>query len=476
MSGFQRVFERLPVVFQHWTLIVKACHACSMPHTFGSIISVALILTGCVSSPVSEAAERPPNIILIMADDLGYECLSSNGSTSYQTPELDALAAKGMRFTQCYSQPVCTPSRVQIMTGRYNHSNYEFFGYLNPSEFTFGNLAKKAGYATCIAGKWQLNGLTYQLDGYQDSNRPHAAGFDEYCLWQLTQPRAKGERYAHPLIEQNGQLLDTKKYDYGPDVFTNHILDFIERNQKKPFLVYYPMVLTHDPFVPTPDSPEWQDTPNKKDKRFFAHMVKYMDKLVGRIHHKLEVLNLSEETIFIFTADNGTHRSIRSTTQTGVVLGGKGTTPNAGTHVPMIAYWKGKTPVGKVSSDLIDFSDMLPTFGEAMKVEHPNPGLVEGRSFLPQLKGERGRPRDWVYCYYDPLWGNLGQYKNQFVRDQRYKLYQDGRLIDVSRDELEKSPLDLEQVEGQSQQAHQRLGRVLNQMPRFAPKPPNKKP
>jgi hypothetical protein len=81
-----------------------------------------------------------------------------------------------------------------------------------------------------------------------------------------------------------------------------------------------------------------------------------------------------------------------------------------------------------------------------------------------------------VYCYYDPLWGNLGQYKNQFVRDQRYKLYQDGRLIDVSRDELEKSPLDLEQVEGLSQQAHQRLGRALNQMPRFAPKPPNKKP
>ncbi|HAQ97956.1 MAG TPA: arylsulfatase A, partial [Verrucomicrobiales bacterium] len=127
-----------------------------MAHTFGSIISVALILIGCISSTVSEAAERPPNIILIMADDLGYECLSSNGSTSYQTPELDALAAKGMRFTQCYSQPVCTPSRVQIMTGRYNHANYEYFGYLNPKEFTFGNLAKKAGYATCIAGKWQL--------------------------------------------------------------------------------------------------------------------------------------------------------------------------------------------------------------------------------------------------------------------------------------------------------------------------------
>jgi arylsulfatase A len=180
--------------------------------------------------------------------------------------------------------------------------------------------------------------------------------------------------------------LESGKHDYGPDVFTNFILDFIDRNQEDPFLVYYPMVLTHDPFVPTPDSPEWQDTPNKKDKRFFAHMVNYMDKLVGRIHHKLEELNLSEETILIFTADNGTHRSIRSATQTGVVLGGKGTTPNAGTHVPMIAYWKGKTPVGKVSSDLIDFSDMFPTFGEAMKVEHPNPSVLEGRSFLSSIE------------------------------------------------------------------------------------------
>ncbi len=423
-----------------------------------------------------EAKTDRPNIILIMADDLGYECLSSNGSTSYKTPELDALAKKGMRFTQCYSQPLCTPSRVQIMTGRYNHANYEYFGYLNPKEFTFGNLAKKAGYATCIAGKWQLNGLTYKLDGYQDSDRPHAAGFDEYCLWQLTQPRSKGERYAQALIEQNGKLLETGTHDYGPDVFTNFILDFIERHQEEPFLVYYPMVLTHDPFVPTPDSPEWKDTPNKKDKRFFAHMVQYMDKLVGRIHHKLETLNLSENTILLFTADNGTHRSIQSMTQTGTVIGGKGTTPNAGTHVPLIAYWKGKTPVGKVSNDLIDFSDMLPTFAEAMDVEHPRPSVVEGRSFLPQLKGERGHPREWVYCYYDPLWGNLGQYKNQFVRDQRYKLYQDGRLIDVAQDELEKTPLDMDEVSASAEKAGQRLGRALDLMPYFAPKPPNSKP
>ena len=103
---------------------------------------------------------RRPNVILIMADDMGYECLSSNGSLSYKTPVLDALAEEGIRFTNCYSQPLCTPSRVKIMTGKYNYRNYEKFGYLNPDELTFGTVMKNAGYKTCIAGKWQLNGIS----------------------------------------------------------------------------------------------------------------------------------------------------------------------------------------------------------------------------------------------------------------------------------------------------------------------------
>jgi arylsulfatase A len=425
---------------------------------------------------VANANTDRPNIILIMADDLGYECLGSNGSTSYRTPQLDALARKGVRFTHCYSQPLCTPSRVQIMTGRYNHANYQYFGYLAPQEFTFGNLAKQAGYATCIAGKWQLNGLTYKLDRHQDATRPRDAGFDAYCLWQLTQPRSKGERYAKPLIEQNGRLLDTTLDDYGPDVFTDFILDFMERNRKEPFFVYYPMVLTHDPFVPTPHSAEWSGQRNKKNNRFFGDMVHYMDHLVGRIHHKLEELQLSEKTILLFTGDNGTHRSIRSKTQTGSILGGKGTTPNAGTHVPLLAYWKGVTPEGGVCRDLVDFSDMFPTFSEAMGSVHPRPEIVEGRSFLAQLKGERGNPRSWVYCYYDPLWGRLAEYKNQFVRDRRFKLYQDGRLFDIPEDALEKRPIDPGKESPEAKTARHRLNTFLGEMPEWTPKPPNKVP
>ena len=139
----------------------------------------------------NEPSEEKPNIILIMADDMGYECLSAYGSTSYKTPRLDEMAASGVRFENCVSQPLCTPSRVKIMTGKYNYRNYEYFGYLGTDEYTFGNLMQDAGYATCIAGKWQLNGLAYQdeISDWNDSSKPNKLGFDEYCLWQLTQPR-----------------------------------------------------------------------------------------------------------------------------------------------------------------------------------------------------------------------------------------------------------------------------------------------
>ena len=119
---------------------------------------ILALLLGAVILPAM-AQERPPNIVLLMADDMGYECLSANGSLSYKTPFLDQLAQEGIRFNYAISQPLCTPSRVKIMTGRYNYRNYKSFGYLDVNEKTFGNLLKEAGYATCVVGKWQLNGV-----------------------------------------------------------------------------------------------------------------------------------------------------------------------------------------------------------------------------------------------------------------------------------------------------------------------------
>ena len=308
--------------------------------------------------------EQQPNIVLIMADDMGYECLGVNGSTEYETPNLDRLSSKGIRFDHAYSQPLCTPSRVKIMTGKYNYRNYEDFGYLNPNQETFGNLLKEAGYATCIAGKWQLNGLNRNNPGNQDKDRPHHFGFDEYSLWQLHHKRSEGERFANPLITQNSVDLPRDEDVYGPQVFADFVCDFIERKSDQPFFVYYPMVLVHDPFVPTPDSPEWSDPDRRyeNDTAYFADMMAYTDKIAGQIEAKLKEEGVWENTLFIFTADNGTHPSVYTSTNYGEVRGGKGLNINTGNHVPLIVSWPRIIQKSRVSEAMVSFNDFLPTF------------------------------------------------------------------------------------------------------------------
>ena len=197
-----------------------------------------------------------PNVILIMADDIGFECLSINGSTSYKTPVLDSLALNGVNFTKAISQPLCTPSRVKIMTGKYNFRNYDYFTYLNPKEKTFGNLFKENGYKTAVVGKWQLNGIKHQLEGHDDNTRPYHFGFDEYSLWQLTKVKEFGERFANPLIEQNGKVLPRDENAYGPDVVSDYAVDFIKRNKDQRFLLYIAHEAPHYPLQGRLSPPE----------------------------------------------------------------------------------------------------------------------------------------------------------------------------------------------------------------------------
>ncbi|MFW6290021.1 MAG: sulfatase-like hydrolase/transferase, partial [Mariniphaga sp.] len=333
------------------------------------LVLLLFVISGTGGQNAHSTMQRP-NIVLIMADDMGYECIGANGSLEYKTPNLDRLAASGIRFKNCYSQPLCTPSRVKIMTGKSNARNYVNFEYLDPQESTFGNLLKDVGYATCIAGKWQLNGLHHNYPGNQDVTRPNHFGFDEYCLWQLNHTRAEGERYARPLITANGADLPDDPDAYGPRVFADYLADFIERTAGKPFFIYYPMVLPHEPFVPTPDSPEWQDQSRRyeKDTAYFADMIAYIDKIVGQLEIKLRKENAWENTVFIFTADNGTDRNIISTTREGDVKGAKGKSINTGNHVPMIVSWPAKIKKGRLYSGLIDFADVLPTLADAAGV------------------------------------------------------------------------------------------------------------
>lgn len=388
-----------------------------------------------------------PNIILLMADDMGYECLSSNGCVSYHTPFIDNLAQAGIKFTHAYSQPLCTPSRVKIMTGKYNYRNYKAFGYLDENERTFGTMLKQAGYATCVVGKWQLNGVNSDFESSENEllKRPGHFGFDEYCLWNFI--GKSGNRYSNPRLFQNGRQLEGLEDKYGPDVASDYAMEFMDRNQNQPFFLYYPMILTHSPFVPTPDSEAWNDKSlrNKSDDLFFKDMVEYTDKIVQKLISHLEELGISDRTIFIFTADNGTHYSLTTQTVNGPYRGGKGTMPDAGTHVPMVVYNPGKIKTGFEYNELFEFSDFLPTFAEGAVTEVPDG--IDGISFYQLFIGQEQATRKTIFIHYDPLKkGGKERWYGRFVRNLEYKLYNDGRFYNVEDDPREKTPIPDEKL------------------------------
>ncbi len=436
---------------------------------------LVVLVVAALATTFSAAAAERPNVILIMADDIGWECFPGYGGEDYQTPNLDSLARKGVRFKNCFSTPICTPSRVKLMTGMYNFRNYTHFGYLNPKERTFGHMMQEAGYKTAVAGKWQLNGLYNSLPGSDDNRRPFKAGFDEYCLWQLTRGKGKdgGERFWSPPLEFNGEFLskEDNHEKYGPDIMSDFICDFIDRNQDRPFFVYYPMVLVHSPFVPTPDSigsgPRTHDANTPKGgkdaaKANFVAMVGYMDKIIGKIVDKVDAVGQLENTVIMFTADNGTNTSITSAWNDREIKGGKGGMKDMGTHVPFYAYWKGKTPRGAALDDMIDFTDFYATIAEAAGYKLGRNDPTDGRSFLPRLKGKKGDPREWVLCHYEPYWNKK---TGQFARSEDYKLYRDGSFYRMGADLEEENDILVGQFGEAGETSRMKLKAILDQCP-----------
>ncbi|MBS1827419.1 MAG: sulfatase-like hydrolase/transferase [Acidobacteria bacterium] len=407
------------------------------------------------------------NIVLILADDLGYECLNCYGGTSYKTPNLDRMAAQGVRFTHAYAQPLCTPTRVQLMTGLYNNRNWKAFGIMDPKEHTFGHRFQKLGYKTAMAGKWQFwsyNPPDFEPEWRGKGMLAEQAGFDEYCVWHALHTEDKGSRYGDPTYMVNGKLVKEEKDKFGDDVFSSFLMNFMEKHRNEPFFVYYPMALTHGPFNPTPRSANWTTARLKNDRKNFADMVAYMDEVVGRVWKKVEDLGIAERTLILFFSDNGTDKTITSKMGDKVVQGGKGLTTDAGTRVPCIGYWKGRTPVGKVCDDLVDSSDFYPTILDAVGAKPDR--KMDGRSFLPQLLGKRGNPREWTYCWFDPRPGHGKEAYTklvQYARTQRYKLYDDGRFYDVPNDVLEQRPLPAS-AGGEAGEARKKLQAVLQAM------------
>ena len=375
---------------------------------------LALLPITCVSSVPIIAAE-PPNIILILADDLGARELGCYGHPQHQTPHIDRLAASGTRLETFYAMPLCTPTRVALMTGQYGFHN-GFLGMSNPafrppanspqadigSHFTHADLLKAAGYATAMAGKWQLSGRLPTLI--------HDAGFDEYCMWAYDHNLPAGirhpahekggnsSRYWHPSIVQNGQYLPTQPSDYGPDLFNQFVIDFARKSsaQHQPFFISYTSPLTHGPHLETPDPAQ----PGQRRPAGFRSNLEYLDTLVGRLLDALSESRLDHNTYIIFIGDNGTAGN------------GKGTLTELGARVPCIVRGP-QVRSGVVSNALADLTDILPTLADIASAKLPAEIPFDGRSLLPLLHGKTDRHREWIYSHLDD---------GRILRDSRWLL------------------------------------------------------
>ncbi len=347
------------------------------------------------------------------------------------------------------------------MTGKPNYINYEYFTYLNPNQKTFGNLFQENGYKTALAGKWQLNGVQFDLDKNQDINRPYQFGFDEYCLWWL---RERGDRFANPNIVQNGKKLNKSIDDYGPDIFTDFIVDFIDKNKDDPFFIYYPMALVHDPFLPTPDSEDWTDLEKRNAGNkpiYFSDMLSYMDKIVGKISKALDKNNL-DNTILIFIGDNGTDTKVVTLNKGTEIRGAKGSTIKYASNIPMIVNWNSQIKKGFTSDAMIDFTDFYTTFEDILNLESKQ---SYGKSILPLITNNNYNEREVLITYYDPIWGSGGLGRGVYAQNKEYKLYKNGNFFNFSNDLYEKKPIDVTTLSETDNEIYSLLKTSLDSIP-----------
>jgi arylsulfatase A len=366
------------------------------------------------------APAKPFNFVVVLADDIGSKELACYGNTQHQTPRLDQLAKEGMRFETCWATPLCTPTRVMLMTGQYGfHSGYfQMFGanyspapsspeYEIGQKVTFADVLKSHGYATGMAGKWQLSGKIPDL--------VHDCGFDTYRMWAYTHNlppgqkhtgRFEGEgggrtaRYWHPSIVENGKYIETKPSDYGPDLFNAFAIDFIRQHKERPFCFYYTMPLTHGPHEETPDPVK----PGQRKPAGYQSNVEYLDYLMGQLVDAIDQAGLAENTIFVFIGDNGTGGQ------------GKGTLTELGVRVPLIVRCPGTVKAG-VTRELASASDIFPTLVEFAGAKLPEGHKIDGVSLARTLKGDAAPGRQWLFSYLGP---------GRILRDERYVLIDPG--------------------------------------------------
>jgi arylsulfatase A-like enzyme len=372
-----------------------------------------------------KSESKRPNIILIMADDQGWGDLSIKGNTNISTPNIDQLATSGVSFDKFYVSPVCSPTRAELLTGRYHVRGGVFSTStggerLDLDEQTLAEVFKKAGYATAAYGKWH--------NGMQPPYHPNARGFDDYYGF------CSGHwgNYFSPMLEHNGKIVQGEGFLI--DDFTNHGLNFIEEHKENSFFLYLPFHTPHSPYqVPDKWWNKFKDKelemlhrdPEKEDlqqTRAALAMCENIDWNVGRIVNKIEALDLAENTIIVYLSDNGpnTWRWNKG------MKGKKGSTDEGGVRSPFIINWPKKLEAGKTITHIAAVIDLLPTLADLAEIEYTPRKKLDGISLKPLLFETN---TNWNERTIVSHWRNRTS-----IRNQRYRLDTEGRLYDMEAD------------------------------------------
>ncbi len=451
--------------------------------TMGLGITLAA-LAGC-GTVVQQEKATSPNIIFILADDLGYNELGCYGQEIIKTPNIDRIAAEGIRFTQHYSgSPVCAPSRCVLMTGKhtghsYVRNNFEvkggdgFLGQkpIPDTTITIAEILKSEGYATAAIGKWGLGKTGSEGD-------PNNQGFD--LFYGFNCQRHAHNHYPRFLIKNQdtvwleGNTRELTGEQYSQDLFIEEALQFIKNNKNMPFFLYLPFAIPHLSIqVPEESLEEYKGSIQEEDYKHrgylqhpfpragYAAMITHMDKGIGQIMALLEELNIEDNTLIIFTSDNGpTYNRLGGSDSeffksAGLFRGLKGSIYEGGIRVPFIASWPGKIKPGTTSDHICAFQDILPTLSEVAGVSEKNPDDIDGISFAPTLLGKDNQEEhEYLYMEFASYGGQKmvrmgdckGVRQNMFKDSLQIELYNLSDDIGEQNDVSEQHPEMVEQI------------------------------
>jgi len=400
---------------------------------------VALLILICIGCKYQK--ENPPNVIIILTDDQGWGDLSIKGNLDLSTPNIDKLGRTGVQFDRFFVSPVCSPTRAELLTGRYHvrggvYSTSTGGERLDIDEQTIAQVFKKAGYKTAAYGKWH--------NGMQAPYHPNSRGFDDYYGF------CSGHwgNYYNPLLEHNGNLV--KGEGFIIDDLTNHGIDFIKKNKANPFFLYLPLNTPHSP-MQVPDV-FWEKFKNKilsqmgsngpfKTQHEIDHtraalaMCENIDWNVGRILEQVEREGLSKNTIVIYLSDNGPNGKRWNDEMKGI----KGTTDEGGVRSPLIMNWNGKIPQGKIIKKITSVIDLLPTLKDLAGIKVKSKKPLDGISLKPLILNETVNWEDRIIYNY---------WKGRFsVRSQNYRLDKDNKLFDMLNDPNQTTDISEKQTE-----------------------------